>query len=549
MASKAVQHSKGFVVGDYRSNGRELGRGMSGTVYEGFHKHTEQRVAIKVINISKLVRETNPRAREYLNKEIAIMKSANHENVLKLYAHYISMNGDFVYLVMEVCNAGDLAQFLRAPENKPLSEALTQDLIQQFAAGLRCLRYMSVVHRDLKPQNLMLSSVDPAYLRQHPGRRFKLTIVDFGLARQISAQSVVVSIVGSPRYMAPEVLESYASTSRSPYTVSADLWSVGVIMFEMLMGSPPFAQANTPGALLTEIRRTTSVAIPRERELSGGCCDLLRSLLQRDPEKRISWTKFFAHPWLALPPLECPPSVDIDKDIAEPSPVRPSDESARGAGTPVTVYPHEPKPPSPSPTDAAYRSSPDILDNPSDSVSLLTGDIRAPSVNPFRDAASRDTPAPVERPSSRASEDSFERGMVIVRSGESGQQNPCTPDEFARLERLATGGAAMCRIGYDHMRTGQTAKCLCSYRLGLHSLESLLKSIDIYMNTTPEYSEMRHGLISRAYLIYVFVSFANMLRCSVCIIERQCWVMFVFIHIVLFFQISCKSCVNATRNW
>lgn len=508
MAS-TVNHGRGFVVGDYRSNGKELGKGMSGTVYEGVHKETGERVAIKVININKLER-INPRAREYLNKEIAIMNMAKHENVLALLAHYISMNEEFVYLVLEICNAGDLSTFLRNREDKRVGEELTQDLIRQFAAGLRCLRYLSVVHRDLKPQNLMLS-VDRG--------RLKLLIADFGLARQINAGSLAQSVVGSPRYMAPEILTGYAMTSRASYTVAADLWSVGVIMFEMLMGKPPFAEARDPRSLLGRINQSEDLVIPLERELSPECCDLLRRLLRRDPAQRITWSAFFSHPWVALEPLDNPPPVDIDTADGELESLK-GNESGRAEATPVQVFPHEPKPPSPSPLDAAYRSSPDLpAEVPSKSVSLLTESIRAPSVNPFLNSTSvSDSPAPLQRPSSRGSEDSFERDMVLVRTGTptKGKRTVCNEESLLRLERLAAGASVIAGIGHEHVRAGQTARGLCSYRLGVSSCKALLEDIEDCLST-PVPEPLRKRLCSlREKLEDYFLFYFNAIRTTGC---------------------------------
>jgi len=501
-------------------------------VYEGFHKETGEKVAIKVIPIRKLEREQNPRAREYLNQEIAIMKAARHENIMTLFAYYTSMDNSYVYLVMEHCNCGDLAGLIRQPKYKKMPEELARDLVTQLAAGLRCLRHLSVVHRDLKPQNLMLSE-DPAYLATHPESKFKLIIADFGLARQIKTTSLTYSIVGSPRYMAPEILSPYATNSRKSYTVSADLWSVGVIMFELLMGEPPFAQAHDPRSLLNLIDGTTTVTIPLEGSLSTECCDLLRRLLQKDPDRRITWTQFFAHPWLKLDHIPHPTSIDIDTATHDPSrPSRTADsDTTASTAIPVCVYPREPKPPVPvGNDDVASRSTSDPRRTPDseemrksgETISLLTESIRTPSVKPFRDSVvARDSPLRPERPNSRASEDSFEREMVLIRSqpSKSGSgSKEWTIEKVEVLKRKAAGAAAISGLGHDYVRMGQTVRGLCLYRLGLRASKQLLQEIEVGLRETSPTSVPHHELISfREKLEDYFLYYLTEIR------STQCW--------------------------
>ncbi len=147
--------------------------------------------------------------------------------------------------------------------------------------------YMSFVctmQRDLKPQNLLLSDNTPQAV---------LKIADFGFARHLQQQELADTLCGSPLYMAPEILQSHK------YDAKADLWSVGTILYELVVGRPPFNGSNHV-ALLHNIERHEA-KIPEQiaKHLSPACVDLIYSLLKRNPVQRISFEEFFNHPFLA----------------------------------------------------------------------------------------------------------------------------------------------------------------------------------------------------------------------------------------------------------
>ena len=159
-----------------------------------------------------------------------------------------------------------------------------------------------MLQRDLKPQNLLLSDHTPQAV---------LKIADFGFARHLQQHQLADTLCGSPLYMAPEILQS------QKYDAKADLWSVGTILYELVVGRPPFNGSNHV-ALLHNIERNEA-KIPDQiaRNLSAACVDLIYSLLKRDPVQRISFEEFFNHPFLAATtplaaavPGEAPASSD-----------------------------------------------------------------------------------------------------------------------------------------------------------------------------------------------------------------------------------------------
>eukprot|EP01132_Coremiostelium_polycephalum_P000613 gene613-762_t len=271
-------------IGDYVFQSR-IGSGAFAQVFRAYHKTKGTIFAIKIVDLYRLT-EKNSKLKENLNYEIKILKSVSHPNIVTLYDVIEPpppQSDSFIYMVMECCEGGDFSKYIR--KHKKLTEERALFFMRQLASGLRFLRMKDVIHRDLKPQNLLLSdSSDNPVLK----------IADFGFAKFIDVQSLSDTFCGSPLYMAPEIL------NRKNYTVKADLWSVGVILYEMLVGEPPF-NCSTVIELL-QLLETKVVTVPSNIPVSKDCLNLLYSLLQTNEMKRISWEDFFLHPWLGFTP-------------------------------------------------------------------------------------------------------------------------------------------------------------------------------------------------------------------------------------------------------
>ena len=140
------------------------------------------------------------------------------------------------------------------------------------------------LQRDLKPQNLLLSDNTPHAV---------LKIADFGFARHLQQQELADTLCGSPLYMAPEILQSHK------YDAKADLWSVGTILYELVVSKPPFNGINHVELLRNIERREAKVPDQIAKGLSPACIDLIYGLLKRIPVQRMSFEEFFAHPFLA----------------------------------------------------------------------------------------------------------------------------------------------------------------------------------------------------------------------------------------------------------
>ena len=261
-------------------------------------------VAVKEISTRRL----NRKLLRSLESEIDVLRSCEHENIIALLDIVKDEPNQTVFLVLEHCALGDLSQYLRRVRR--VAEPVARTFAAQIAGGLREMRARNLIHRDLKPQNLLLcrtpatdvraevksgTASEKASLGSEKDASYTsatLKIADFGFARYVHPSGLAETLCGSPLYMAPEIL------SYQKYDAKADLWSVGCILFELVCGAPPFAGAN-PMALLRNITRGDA-RIPGcvAGELSRECVDLMRGLLQKDPARRMSHEQFFEHPFL-----------------------------------------------------------------------------------------------------------------------------------------------------------------------------------------------------------------------------------------------------------
>ncbi|KAM5236831.1 serine/threonine-protein kinase D2 [Ctenodactylus gundi] len=251
-----------------------LGSGQFGVVYGGKHRKTGRDVAVKVID--KLRFPTKQESQ--LRNEVAILQSLRHPGIVNLECMFETP--EKVFVVMEKLH-GDMLEMILSSEKGRLPERLTKFLITQILVALRHLHFKNIVHCDLKPENVLLASADP-----FP----QVKLCDFGFARIIGEKSFRRSVVGTPAYLAPEVLLNQG------YNRSLDMWSVGVIMYVSLSGTFPF---NEDEDISDQIQNAAFMYPASPWSLiSAGAIDLINNLLQVKMRKRYSVDKSLSHPWL-----------------------------------------------------------------------------------------------------------------------------------------------------------------------------------------------------------------------------------------------------------
>ncbi|KAN0114315.1 Protein kinase-like domain containing protein [Russula decolorans] len=294
----------------------DLGKGSFATVYKGYNEESRHEVAIKTVSRSNL----STKLVENLQSEIDILKSLSHRHITKLIDIVRAERN--IYLIMEYCSGGDLTNYIKkrgrvenlqyipepgaAPQYYPhprtggLAEIVIRSFLRQLARALKFLRQRNLIHRDIKPQNLLLCPPGNDDLaRGHPLGVPLLKVADFGFARSLPNAMMAETLCGSPLYMAPEILSS------QKYDAKADLWSVGTVLYEISVGKPPFRASNHL-ELLRKIEHSKGIKFPDEdpthqprpgedppQVVPPDVKALIRALLRRNPAERASFEEFF----------------------------------------------------------------------------------------------------------------------------------------------------------------------------------------------------------------------------------------------------------------
>ena len=260
----------------YQLSNKCLGKGSFSSVYLGKRIIDELDIAIKIINLGDI----NDKVIEYINQEVMIMntiKKHPHPNIIECFD--IIRLKKRIYIIMEFCENEDLGKYLI----NPINESYAQFYFAQLSSGLQYLSAHGIIHRDIKPKNILLKN-----------KRKVLKIADFGLAKSVDS-GLLNTMVGSPLYMSPEVMYG------NEYNSQTDLWSLGMILFEMLYGFHPYQHCKTATELLHNVTKDQLIIPPYNNtnlSVSDECLSLLRMLLQKHVSRRITWTDFFTHPWI-----------------------------------------------------------------------------------------------------------------------------------------------------------------------------------------------------------------------------------------------------------
>ncbi|KAK2717045.1 serine/threonine-protein kinase TBK1-like isoform X2 [Artemia franciscana] len=283
-----------------------LGKGATGAVFQGVNKHTGEAVAVKTFN-----QLSHMRPQEVQMREFEVLKKVNHENIVKLLA-IEEEEGKGKVIVMELCTGGSLFNILDDPENScglPEDEFLL--VLEHLAAGMKHLRDLNLVHRDLKPGNIMrFVSLDGKMI-------YKLT--DFGAARELEDDQQFVSLYGTEEYLHPDMYER--AVLRKPvgktFGATVDLWSIGVTVYHVATGNLPFRPfggrrnketmyyitAKKASGVISGVQVSENGEIKWSKELPDTCLlstglkkvvtPLFAGLMEVDASKMWNFDKFF----------------------------------------------------------------------------------------------------------------------------------------------------------------------------------------------------------------------------------------------------------------
>ncbi|KAL6057713.1 Serine/threonine-protein kinase brsk1 [Balamuthia mandrillaris] len=299
------------VIGDYLLTNKVLGSGNFAQVRLGQHRHTNQSVAVKVIDKTQLSKKME----KQLRFEVHLLRDVlrGHEGIVQLFD--VVEEEDFVYLVMEHINGGDLFDFLMSRGGK-LAPSIVRLLFIQMAQALRFCHDKGVVHHDLKLENLLIhlqhqqndsqesdDDEEEEENNQRLGNLFTVKVIDFGLAALCpSEDSQLSKFCGTESYCPPEILDG----RRSYLGRKVDVYSLGVVLFALLTGSFPFCpddvnlqwQQQTDFGFLSSLRFGSAASL-EEQQLLREAKDLVLQLLNPNAKLRPSLQQVLEHPFVS----------------------------------------------------------------------------------------------------------------------------------------------------------------------------------------------------------------------------------------------------------
>ncbi|KAI3654153.1 hypothetical protein MP228_000872 [Amoeboaphelidium protococcarum] len=302
--------AKKKLLGEYKI-GRTVGEGAFSKVKIATHKQTNQKVAIKIIKkdeeerkqqeaikAKSLLLSANGKAAVVLNKlskEVKLLMRLDHPNIIKLH-QVIDTEGE-LYIIMDYASGGELIDYIAAKGN--LSEKEGRKFFRQLVSAIDHCHLAGVVHRDLKLENMLLSDSKD------------LLLSDFGLGRSIDGfNQYLNTFCGTPLYAGPELVSGIKYIGPS-----ADIWSLGIVLYIMIAGKPPF-KCDSIAELYAQIK---SVKYACPGHFSEDLQKLLQKLLVKDPSKRATMDQLRADPWInkdeAEPPLRVMPLIPVAADV------------------------------------------------------------------------------------------------------------------------------------------------------------------------------------------------------------------------------------------
>ena len=263
----------------------KLGKGSFGSVYKVKHKITGEIRAMKIIKNTTVTDNSGEANKKFL-KEIQVLRELEHPNIIKIFEYYI--DNKYHYIITELLTGGELyetiVKFQKFNENKAAY------IMKQILSALNYLHSKGIVHRDIKPENILVQNIDKKK-NKNSFDEIQIKLIDFGASNFFKENEILTLKVGSPYYIAPEVLNKC-------YNEKCDIWSAGVVLYVMLTGNFPFV-GKTSQKLFESIKTGKYKTTGKEWEaISKEGKELIGKMLELDSSKRISASECLKSPFI-----------------------------------------------------------------------------------------------------------------------------------------------------------------------------------------------------------------------------------------------------------
>ncbi|KAJ2789175.1 hypothetical protein H4R21_006808, partial [Coemansia helicoidea] len=278
------------VSSKYQITDTVLGRGTFAEIRKAYRKDVKAEVAVKIMKKRNFsMNGTAGGGTNYIH-EINLLRAIRHPNIVRVYD--VSETEDSVFIFMPYLKGGDLFDCIIRRKGLPEDEA--KYTVYQVLLALKYLHDANIAHRDLKPENTLMVSKDPY---SHA------MLTDFGMAKAAGRHELMKTMCGTFQYIAPEMLTSRAEPGQAlevGYTTAVDCWSLGVMTYAAVSSMLPFSDENGGEALFDQIRfGQVDFSDPCWSALSLECASFIRCLVCTNPDKRMTATDAFKHPWIA----------------------------------------------------------------------------------------------------------------------------------------------------------------------------------------------------------------------------------------------------------
>ena len=273
-----------------------IGKGAFSDVYLTTKKESPKLYATKVIDLSSI--KNDEKQKDYLDKEMSILIDVNHPNIIELIE--IKKKEDKIYIVTEYCNGGTLSKYLekyQKENKKALPEKIVQYVMRQIVEGMKYLNDKNIMHRSINLENILINYEDEEDKKNNNIMKAKIKIIDFGFARYLKKGDLAHSTVGSPINMSPILLRKLNTPKNNVligYNEKEDIWSLGTICYELLIGKSAFDSENMDEL----VKRIELGDYYLPITLSKETVSFLNGMLRYDSKKRLSFDKLSKHKFL-----------------------------------------------------------------------------------------------------------------------------------------------------------------------------------------------------------------------------------------------------------